>query len=136
IDGFAQHDPHTQFGLTEPNLPPPPASLLAHSDFWPSPNAPSRCLCSYAGAKPVSPVPDPSPDAGPRWWGLRCLFCVALGRTISVLVTAAAAILRTTTIGRSVIAPLFETVIAIVPVALRRCCGNTADRQQGGAYKF
>ena len=65
------------------------------------------------------PIPDPSPDAGRRrdWCG--CLFRVTIGGTISVLVSAAAAILRTATIRRSVITPLFETVIAIVPIALR-----------------
>jgi hypothetical protein len=69
----------------------------------------------------VMPVPDPSPDAGRwcEWWRFRCLFCVTVGGTITVLVATAAAILRTATIGRSVIASLFETVIAKVPIALR-----------------
>jgi hypothetical protein len=69
----------------------------------------------------VMPVPDPSPDAGQwrDWCAGRCLFRVTIGGTISVLVSPAAAILRTATIRRSVIAPLFETVIVIVPVALR-----------------
>jgi hypothetical protein len=73
-------------------------------------------LCSDAEANPVMPVPDPSPDVGRR---LRCLFSVTIGGTISVLVPAATAILRTAIIGRGVIAPLFESVIAIIPVALR-----------------
>jgi hypothetical protein len=69
----------------------------------------------------VMPVPDPSPDTGRRreWRRFRCLFCVTVGGTITVLVPTAAAILWTATVGRSVIAPLFETVIAIVPIALR-----------------
>jgi hypothetical protein len=66
----------------------------------------------------VMPVPDPSPDAGRRheWWRFGC---VTVGGTITVLVATAAAILRTGIIRRAVIAPLFETVIATVPVALR-----------------
>jgi hypothetical protein len=69
----------------------------------------------------VMPVPDPSPDAGRRreWWRFGCLFCVTVGGTITVLVATAAAILRTGIIRRAVIAPLFETVIATVPIALR-----------------
>jgi hypothetical protein len=68
----------------------------------------------------VMPVPDPLPDTGRRreWW-FRRLFCVTVGGTITVLVPTAAAILWTAIVGRSVIAPLFETVIAIVPIALR-----------------
>src|SRR5690242_15713095 len=90
---------------------------------------------SDAGANPAIPVPHPSPNAGRRW-KLRRLFSVTVGGTVPVLVAAAAAILRTTTIRRSVIAPLFESVVAIVPIALRRCCAKAADQEQSGAYKF
>jgi len=82
------------------------------------------------------PVPDPSPDAGRCDWLGRCLFPVTIGGTVTVLVSAAAAILRTPTIGRSVIAPLFEIALTIGPTALRRCRGSTADEQQSGDYKF
>jgi hypothetical protein len=79
-----------------------------------------RHLCSDAGANPVMSIPNPPPDAG-QWRGrdARCLFCVTISRTISVLVAATAAVLRTAIIRRAVVAPLFETVIAIVPIALR-----------------
>jgi hypothetical protein len=87
----------------------------------------------------VVPVPDPSPDAGRRRdWKRpgRCLFRVTIGGTVSVLVAAATAIFRTATVWRSVIAPQFETAVSIVPTALRRCSGSTADQQHGGCYKF
>jgi len=81
-------------------------------------------------------VPDPSPDAGRRRQRPgRCLLRVTIGGTISVLVTSATAILRTIPIRRSVIAPLFETAVNIVPTVLRRRSGSTADQQQGGGYK-
>jgi len=73
------------------------------------------------------PVPDPSPDAGRCDWLGRCLFSVTIGGAVTVLVSAAAAILRTPTIGRAVIAPLFEIALTIGPTALRRCRGSTAD---------
>ena|SRR6516164_4095054 len=82
------------------------------------------------------PVPDPSPDAGRCDWLGRCLFSVTIGGAVTVLVSAAAAILRTPTIGRAVIAPLFEIALTIGPTALRRCRGSTADEQQSGDYKF
>ena len=81
-------------------------------------------------------VPDPSPDAGRCDWLGRCLFSVTIGGAVTVLVSAAAAILRTPTIGRAVIAPLFEIALTIGPTALRRCRGSTADEQQSGDYKF
>ena len=81
-------------------------------------------------------VPDPSPDAGWCDWLGRCLFSVTIGGAVTVLVSAAAAILRTPTIGRAVIAPLFEIALTIGPTALRRCRGSTADEQQSGDYKF
>jgi hypothetical protein len=87
----------------------------------------------------MMPVPDPSPDAGRRRDRKRpgrCLFRVTIGRAVSVLVSAATAIFRAATVWRSVIAPEFETAVSIVPTALRRRCGNTANQQQGGAYKF
>jgi hypothetical protein len=85
------------------------------------------------------PVPDPSPDAGRRRdWKRpgRRLFRITIGRTVSVLVSAAAAIFRTATIRRPVIAPQFKTAVAIVPTALRRCSGNTANQQQGRCCNF
>jgi hypothetical protein len=87
----------------------------------------------------VMPIPDPSPDAGRRrdWkWPRRCLFRVTVGGPVSVLVPAAAASFGTATVWRSVIAPQFETAVAIVPTALRRCSGSTADQQHGGCYKI
>ena len=69
----------------------------------------------------MMPLPDPLPDTVRRreWRRFRCLFSVTVGGTITVLIPTAAAILWTATVGSSVIAPLFETVIAIVPIALR-----------------
>ena len=94
------------------------------------------CLCLDARVNPVMAVPDPSPDAGRRRQRPgRCLLRVTIGGTISVLVTSATAILRTIPIRRSVIAPLFETAVNIVPTVLRRRSGSTADQQQGGGYK-
>jgi hypothetical protein len=73
-------------------------SVAVNRDGQRSPGSPpSRRLCSDAGANPRMPVPHP-------------LFSVTIGGTISVLVAAAAAILRTATIRRAVIASLFETV--------------------------
>src|SRR5215471_2068345 len=82
------------------------------------------------------PVPHPSPDARRRRKWRRRLFRVTIGGTVSVLVAAATAIFRTATVWRSVIAPQFETAVSIVPTALRRCSGSTADQQHGGCYKF
>src|SRR6516165_5832332 len=51
----------------------------------------------------------------------RRLTGVAIGGTVSVLITAAAAILGTATIGRSVVAPFFQATRAVGPIGLRRC---------------
>ena len=82
------------------------------------------------------PVPHPSPDARRRRKWRRRLFRVTIGGTIPVLVSSSAAPIRTTTIRRSVIAPLFENAVSIVQTALRRRSGSTADQQQGAGYKF
>ena len=131
------------FSISGSNPPRSLALLPVLEGSSPSPNSasarsdtPIRALRSDTGANPVMPVPHPSPDARRRRKWRRRLFRVTIGGTIPVLVSSSAAPIRTTTIRRSVIAPLFENAVAIGQTALRRRSGSTADQQQGGGYKF